>query len=144
MGSRGTFAVLTKGNELGEEKIQNELKMLRERTLKVEIDGNLIEANGSGSANRAWLKHIGDMLNETNGILVNSWLELKALQTDLGWKGHNYGVGYYGVDSSTMMKNDSDKFRRLVELQVILLCKPEELSQVRTKQCSAGRLKIQI
>ena len=79
------------------------------------------------------------MLNDTNGILVNSWMELKALQTDLGWKGENYGVGYYGVDSSKLMKDDSDKFRKLTGMRGDFIMQADELSQAKIKLCYAGR-----
>lgn len=112
-GSRGTFAVLQKGNKEGEDAIRKELSLLRERELSVEIEGSLVQANGSGSKNKKWIKEIGRMLNEVDGVVVNSWLELKAIQTDLNWTGNNYGVGYYGVDISKFMNSDPNKFRAI-------------------------------
>ena len=52
-GSRGTFAVLEKGYKYGEQSIKKELEMLRERKLKVEIEGRLIEEMGAEAGTEA-------------------------------------------------------------------------------------------
>ena len=72
------------------------------------IGGSVVKANGTGGTYEKVFKHIGDTFNKVDGLLVNSWLELKAVQTDLNWKGNNYGVGYYGVDAGMFMKNEPE------------------------------------
>ena len=109
-GSRGSFAILQKGIKVGDAGIRSDLTMLKERRLKVDIEGKMFCADETGRDEER-LKETGKMLKEVNGLLINSWLELKALQNDLSWYGDNYDVGYYGVDSSIFMNADEKEFR---------------------------------
>ena len=50
-------------------------------------------------------------MKEVDGIVPNSWLEMKAVQTDLHWVGDNYEVAYYGVDPKVFLDADPALFQ---------------------------------
>ena len=69
--------ILQKGIRVGDSGIRDDLNMLRERRLKVDIEGVMFSADETGREEER-LKETGKMLKEVNGLLINSWLELKA------------------------------------------------------------------
>ena len=112
-GSRGALPVLRKAVEKGEAGAAHELELLRRRKLVVRMeDGGELEAHGSGSYNSVWHDQIPELLGQTNGILPNSWLELKAVQADLRWSGNEFEVAHYGVDPRLFLDADPEPFRR--------------------------------
>ena len=46
-----------------------------------------------------------------DGVPTNSWMEIKAIQTDLQWKGKIFEVAPYGVDAKVFLDADGDMFR---------------------------------
>ena len=83
-GSRGTFAILEKALD-NEEQCKRDLQELKHRRLMVSLsDGNL-NADGRGTYNN-WIEHVGDLLRQVDGILPNSWLEMKAINRILDGK----------------------------------------------------------
>ncbi len=116
-GSRGTYAILQKGINQGEESIQSDLKQLRNRKLIVTINQQEINSHGLGTYDLDWQEKVSELLRQANGLLPNSWLELKAIQTDLYWSGDNYEIAHYGVDSSIFLDADPELFRRHTGIQ---------------------------
>lgn len=110
-GSRGTYAVLKKAVKEGMNELMDELKLLRERKLIVSLDGGEINSTGMGSYNLTWIQQIAEHLRMADGLLPNSWLELKSVQTDLNWSGSNYEIANYGVDAKIFLDADPQKFR---------------------------------
>ena len=109
-GSRGTFAILEKALN-NEEQCKRDLEELKHRRLMVSLsDGNL-NADGRGTYNSNWIEHVGDLLRQVDGILPNSWLEMKAIQQDLRWKGDTFNVAHYGVDTKLFIDADATLFR---------------------------------
>ena len=111
-GSRGSFAVLGKAARDGEAATVQELELLRRRELVVQLDQGSLTANGSGSYDLTWLNDIRQLLDNVNGLLPNSWLELNALQSDLYWSGDQFGIAHYGVNPALFLDADPEPFRR--------------------------------
>ena len=110
-GSRGHYGVLQKGIAEGEEAIKEDLTNMKRRKLSVVTDGRIYKYESDKDAGLEWLEEVGDIINKANGILPNSWLELKALQIDLGYSGNNFEIAHYGVDPGLFVENDPEIFR---------------------------------
>ena len=93
-GSRGTFGLLQKAVTEGEGSVQQELELLRTRQLKVHLKQGSLDALGGGSYDLRWQTEVGNLLNSVEGLLPNSWLELKSVQTDLHWSGDLFRVAH--------------------------------------------------
>jgi len=115
-GSRGTMAVLQKLVDQGESGEQA-LALLRQRQLTVQLPEGTVEAGGGGSCDLGWLAQVGSLLREADGLLPNSWLELKAVQSDLGWWGDCFEVAHYGVDPRLFLDADPEPFRAHTGIQ---------------------------
>ena len=111
-GSRGTYALLQKASQHGEANVKRELELLRTRQLKVNLEQGTLDALGSGTYNLSWQPQIGNLLNGIEGLLPNSWLELKAVQTDLHWSGNRFKVAHYGVNPKLFVDADPEPFRK--------------------------------
>ena len=109
-GSRGTYAVLKKAVRAGRSQI-NELKLLKERKLVVGLEGGEINSTGIGSFDLKWIEEIAKHLKMVDGLLPNSWLELKSVQTDLNWCGNTFEIANYGVDAKLFLDADPQKFK---------------------------------
>ena len=110
-GSRGTFGILRKGVAEGEDAISKELEMIKERSLQVHMGNGYLESDGSGTYDLKWVNKMAKILRKVDAVLPNSWIELKAIQTDLDWCGKNYGVAPYGADPKIFMDADEKLFR---------------------------------
>ena len=77
-GSRGTFGLLQKAVHEGEGSVQQELELLRSRQLQVSLQQGSLDALGGGSYDLGWQTEVGNLLNNVEGLLPNSWLELKV------------------------------------------------------------------
>lgn len=111
-GSRGALAVLQKAVREGENSAKHQFELMRERKLVVTMDEGCLEASGHGSYNSTWHNQIPGLINQTKGLLPNSWLELKAVQSDLHWCGDLFEVGHYGVDPRIFLDADPEPFRQ--------------------------------
>lgn len=116
-GSRGTMAVLQNLLNKREEEGAHALEQLKQRSLKVQLPDGTIEANGQGSCDLSWISKVGALLNLVDGILPNSWLELKAIQNDLGWHGDCFEIAHYGVDPKVFLDADPQPFRKASGIQ---------------------------
>ena len=110
-GSRGMFTVLSDAIQNGEHSVRDELKKIRNRSKIVNYNGNIFRYDGNDNSGLEWIKGVTDILNSADGVLPNSWLELKSLQIDLNYSGDNYDIAYYGVDPSCFMDAKPEKFR---------------------------------
>ena len=111
-GSRGTFGVLQKAIHQGEEFVKQDLELLRTRKLKIELQQGSLDALGGGSYDLGWQTEVGRLLNNVDGLLPNSWLELKSVQTDLHWCGDQFKVAHYGVNPKLFLDADPEPFRQ--------------------------------
>jgi len=111
-GSRGALPVLQKAIQQGEGTAAREFELLRTRKLVVTMDEGNLEAHGCGSYNAEWHGQIPDLMAGADGLLPNSWLELKAVQTDLHWCSDAFEVAHYGVDPTLFLDADPEPFRR--------------------------------
>ena len=101
-GSRGTFGILRRGVIEGEDAIKRDLELLKSRDLQVNMDNGYLLADGKGTYDLRWVNKMSKLLKEVDAILPNSWLEMKAVQTDLNWSGKIFGVAPYGVDPNNL------------------------------------------
>lgn len=115
-GSRGTFMALSKIVDSGGFKGIHELKMIRERKGEVSLDGGRLDSAGNGTYQLDWLYEVGEMINSVDAVITNSWLELKAIQSDLRFKGSVYDVAYYGADAKTFLDSEEGRFREHYEI----------------------------
>ena len=111
-GSRGTFSVLQKAQQQGAAAAAADLELLRQRQLVVELPEGSVEWSGRGSLQLSWIPEVARLLQQADGLLPNSWLELKALQQDLGWCGDRFEIAHYGVDPRLFLDADPEAFRQ--------------------------------
>ena len=116
-GSRGSFGILSKAVREGYESVRQDLEQLKCRELIVNLDQGNLDARGGGSYDLSWLRDIGSLLQKADGILPNSWLELKAVQSDLYWGGAQFEIAHYGVDPKLFLDADPEPFRRHTGIQ---------------------------
>lgn len=116
-GSRGTVAILEKAIQSGAASVEGGLQALRERSLVVTLPNGSINAQGQGSIDLTWQTNVSGLLRHCQGMLPNSWLELKSVQTDLQWWGDCYSVAPYGVNPQIFLDADPEPFRKLTGLR---------------------------
>jgi len=116
-GSRGTVGLLEQAVQQGEGSTEGALQALKERSLVVHLPNGSVDAQGKGSIDLGWQREVGQLLRQCQGILTNSWLELKALQTDLQWWGDCFDVAPYGVNPQVFLDADPEPFRSQYGLQ---------------------------
>ena len=93
-----------------ENAIKRELNC-QNRSLQVHMDHGFLNPDGKGTYDLKWVDDMAKLLGQVDGLLPNSWLELKAVQTDLAWDGNKYGVAPYGADPKIFMDADERLFR---------------------------------
>jgi glycosyltransferase involved in cell wall biosynthesis len=111
-GSRGTMGVLKQTVEQGFGAGAQLLEALRKRQLVVQLENGTLLANGSGTWDQEPLKRIAELLQQVDGLLPNSWLELQAVRSDLNWSGDCFEVAHYGVDPGMFLDPDPTLFQR--------------------------------
>lgn len=111
-GSRGTVGLLEQAVKYGASATEGGFQALRERRMVVNLPNGTIDAQGKGSVDLSWQASVGSLLRQCQGVLPNSWLELKALQTDLHWWGDRYEVAHYGVNPGIFLDADPEPFRQ--------------------------------
>ena len=112
-GSRATDGILRKGVRDGDDSIRELLDQLRQRTLTVQLgEGVTVEATGSMSTGTQGMQRIGELLQNCNGLLPNSWLELQAIRSDHNWSGNNFEIAHYGVDPKIFLDADPKPFQK--------------------------------
>ncbi len=116
-GSRGALPVLQKAVQEGEASAARELTLLEKRRLVVAMPEGNLEWHGAGSFHAEWHQQIPGLMHQVDGLLPNSWLELKAVQTDLHWCGDRFNVAHYGVDPKLFLDADPEPFRQHTGIQ---------------------------
>jgi glycosyltransferase involved in cell wall biosynthesis len=110
-GSRGCLPLLEKAVHEGEAAVERELQLLQQRKLVLEMPEGKLEPHGHGSYAANWHGQIPGLMAQADGVLANSWLELKAVQSDLNWCGQYFNVAHYGVDPKLFLDADPEPFR---------------------------------
>ena len=111
-GSRGTFNILRKAINEGENSIERDYELFKRRNLRIQVDGGgILDSDGNGTYDLEWVNGIKELVKHVDGMLPNSILELKAVQQDLRWSGNIYNVAKYGVDPKKFLDADPNKFR---------------------------------
>ena len=116
-GSRGTFAAIKNLIEQPSAASEATLEQLKQRNLSVALPEGNITAQGTGSYDLSWMAEVGSLMRQVDGLLPNSWMELKAVQSDLHWCGDNFEVAHYGVDPSVFLDAEADAFRQHTGIQ---------------------------
>jgi len=116
-GSRGSFAAIDALLKEPGPASAERLEQLKRRTLAVTLPNGTIGANGSGTIDLNWINEVATLLGQVDGLLPNSWLELKAVQHDLHWCGDNFEVAHYGVDPSVFLDAEPGPFREHTGIQ---------------------------
>ncbi|MFL0729623.1 MAG: glycosyltransferase family 4 protein [Prochlorococcus sp.] len=111
-GSRGALAILNKAITEGENAVASDLKLLQQRSLHVVMPEGTLQAHGYGDYNAEWHQQIPELIAQADGLLPNSWLELKACQTDLLWSGDRFNVAHYGTTPRLFLDADPEPFRQ--------------------------------
>jgi glycosyltransferase involved in cell wall biosynthesis len=110
-GSRGTMGILKQAVEQGAASVQVLMEQLRRRELAVHLGDGEIHADGHGSWDQGSLNLVRVLLQQADGLLPNSWLELHAVQNDLHWCGDTFEVAHYGVEPKLFLDADPQPFR---------------------------------
>ena len=116
-GSRGSMAVVNRLATAPGAEANHGLQQLKERTLTVHLDDGTIDADGRGTRDSSWMARVGTLLQGVDGLLPNSWLELKAVQQDLHWCGDCFEIAHYGVDPRVFLDADPEPFRQQTGIQ---------------------------
>jgi glycosyltransferase involved in cell wall biosynthesis len=111
-GSRGTVGLLEQVVKQSSDHCEQGFEALRSRTMVVNLPNGTVDATGQGSIDLSWQIKVGALLRQCQGVLPNSWLELKAVQSDLHWWGDNFGIAHYGVDPQVFLDADPEPFRQ--------------------------------
>ena len=93
------------------------LERLKTQELVVSLPEGTVDARGSGSCSFNWMQTVGQLLQRADGLLPNSWLELKAVQSDLGWSGDCFEIAHYGVDPDIFLDANPEPFRQATGIQ---------------------------
>ena len=110
-GSRGSVGILEKAVSANKYETKEALRLLRERKMIVQLPNGSVDAQGKGTVDLSWQEQISELLKKCQGMLPNSWLELKAIQSDLQWWGDTYDIAHYGVNPQTFLDADPEIFR---------------------------------
>lgn len=115
-GSRGSVALIEQAVK-DEKKARAGFKSILKRQGVVKLPNGNVDALGRGSWDYSWIDQVSNLLNDCQGILPNSWLELKGLQTDLNWCDNNFEVAHYGVNPQIFLDADPEPFRQLTGIR---------------------------
>lgn len=116
-GSRGSVALLEQAVREGADATEPGFLALKERYMTVHLPNGTVDAQGQGSVDLGWQREVGHLLRQCQGLLPNSWLELKAVQSDLHWWGDCYDVAPYGVNPQIFLDADPEPFREMTGLR---------------------------
>jgi glycosyltransferase involved in cell wall biosynthesis len=111
-GSRGSMGVLQRAVKEGMEVAQSQMGQLKSRQLVVQLPQGALNAEGNGE--HCWpvnRQEVRNLLNQADGLLPNSWLELQALRNDLHWAGDCFEIAHYGVDPKIFLDANPELFR---------------------------------
>ncbi len=107
-GSRATFSAIQDAMESGKE---DNLRLLKERILVLEESGEAHYSNGFGHDKKFGLPKLRELMQKVDGLLPNSYLEMKAIRDDLFWKGNSFEIANYGVNPKIFLDSDPKEFK---------------------------------
>ena len=110
-GSRGSFGLLNQAIQAGVRDDTAGMKSLKKRKLAVQVADGFVQATGECDFDNHY-QAIGELLNQADGLLPNSWLELQAVRSDLQWSGDCFEIAHYGVDPRKFLDADPEPFRQ--------------------------------
>ena len=109
-GSRGTFGLLAQAINAGVRDDTAGMQSLKQRKIGGAGDRWFCSSHGDCDFDNHY-QAIGALLNQADGLLPNSWLELQAVRNDLQWSGDCFEVAHYGVDPRKFLDADPEPFR---------------------------------
>ncbi len=111
-GSRGTFSVLLDIIKNERSNQPDLIEKLGERRIVVTTEKTQLHADGHGDLDNELFREMANLLQEVDGLIPNSWLELQAVRTDLNWTGNCFEIAHYGVDPKLFLDADPELFRK--------------------------------
>ena len=115
-GSRTAMSLLDQAMK-DPSKAEASLELFRQRTIQLKLGDQLyVYPHGHGDL-QLGNRRIGAVLQQVDGVLPNSWLELQSVRRDLYWHGGLFGVAPYGVDPAPYLNADPEPFRRWSGIQ---------------------------
>ncbi len=109
-GSRATFSAIQDAMESGNDA-HSALQQLKDRRLILNADDELHQSHGFGKEELFSIPQLRKLINEVNGLLPNSLLEMKACRDDLHWNGNQFNIANYGVNPKIFLDADAQKFK---------------------------------
>ena len=107
-GSRATFSAIQDAIASGD---QSTLRLLKERKLALDDSGETFYSHGQGHDQKFGLPKLRQLLAKVDGLLPNSFMEMKAIREDLFWNGHSFKVANYGVNPKIFLDSNGQEFR---------------------------------
>ncbi len=74
-------------------------------------------SHGGNHEKKFGIDYIRTNLSQSNGLIINSLLELQSIRRDLLWTGSTYEIAYYGVDSKIFLNADPGSFRKFSNIK---------------------------
>ena len=99
------------------------MQSLKQRKLAVQVIDGFVQATGECDFDNHY-QAIGSLLNQADGLLPNSWLELQAVRNDLNWSGDCFEIAHYGVDPRKFLDADPEPFRSFSGINTPFVCRP--------------------
>ena len=93
------------------------LELLRQRSMQLKLGEDFYDYPLGHCKLQEGNRRIGAVLQQADGLLPNSWLELQSVRRDLYWHGGCFGVAPYGVDPVPFLNADPEPFRRWSGIQ---------------------------
>jgi glycosyltransferase involved in cell wall biosynthesis len=93
------------------------LELLRQRKMRLKLGEHVYDYPLGHESLLETNRRIGRVLQQVEGVLPNSWLELQSVRRDLHWHGGLFGVAPYGVDPVPFLNADPEAFRRWSGIQ---------------------------
>tara|TARA_Y100001968_G_C19408144_1_gene744837 strand:- start:927 stop:2048 length:1122 start_codon:yes stop_codon:yes gene_type:complete len=109
-GSRATFSAIQDAMESDSEDTSS-LRLLSERNLVLEESGVAHYSHGMGHDEKFRLTQLRQLIKKVNGLLPNSFMEMKAIRDDLFWKGNVFNIANYGVNPKIFLDSDPKYFK---------------------------------
>tara|TARA_Y100001968_G_scaffold148541_1_gene135854 strand:- start:908 stop:2032 length:1125 start_codon:yes stop_codon:yes gene_type:complete len=110
-GSRSSFSALQDALENNNEQHPS-LSKLKDRELVLNESGELHYSHGYGNEQRFSIPRLRNQIKLVDGLLPNSFLEMKSIREDLLWKGNNFNIANYGVNPQIFLDADPEIFRK--------------------------------
>ena len=107
-GSRATFSAIQDAVDSGSE---DNLVLLKNRSLVLNESGEAFHSHGAANPEKFGIPKLRKLMEKVNGLLPNSFMELKAIRDDLLWTGNSFDIANYGVNPKIFLDSDAKKFK---------------------------------